>query len=144
MNTLQEFSWDGRCRQLLSIQIIMKIVPYFSSLMQKPTLISILSFQQYCTLHVFQCPAGVHTVMLKYELQKSLHHLFQIYVACLSLPLCVLTLLHHSFHPNLALHRSGKNIRFYFRILLCWETKITFYGIVYGRDVEEHMKMSFY
>lgn len=83
-------------RQLLSVLIVMKIVPHFSSLMGKPTLISVLAFQHYCSLHVFHCSAAVHTIMVNFVLQKSVHHLFQIYVVCLSLPISLLTLLHHT------------------------------------------------
>lgn len=57
---------------------------------------SILAFQHYCSLHVFQRPAAVHTIMVKLVLQNPVHHLFQIYVVCLSLPIGLLTLLHHS------------------------------------------------
>lgn len=56
-----------------------------SHLMQKPTFISILAFQHYCSLHVFQCSAVVHTIVFNFVLQKSVHYLFQIYVChCLS------------------------------------------------------------
>lgn len=67
-----------------------------SHLMQKPTFISILAFQHYCSLPVFQCSAVVHTIVFNFVLQKSVHYLFQIYVVCLSLPISLLTLLHHS------------------------------------------------
>lgn len=56
-------------------------------LMKKPTLISTLAFQHYCSLHVFQCSEAVHTIVFNFVLQKSFHYLFQIYVVCLSLPI---------------------------------------------------------
>lgn len=114
------------CGQLLSVLIVMKIVPHFSSLMQKPTLISILAFQHYCSLHVFRCPAAIHTIMVNFVLQK--------YAS--SVPnLCgTFVIAYQSFNTSaslyiicteLALHKSRKDIRFYFRSprsLWYWET----------------------
>lgn len=128
-------------QHLLSGLILAKIVCHFSSLMQKATSVAILAFQRYCSLRDFQCPAVVHTIRVNFVPQKSVCPKFMWYFSAYQ---CSAS---HSFLTKLALHKSWRDIKFCFRPSrspLCWKRKVTLLWRIYGTDVEEHIKITFY
>ena len=137
--------WDCMCKQLLSVLIVMKDVHHFSGLMQKPTLFSSLAFQHHCSLHFFQCPSAVHTNVVNFVLQKSASSVPNLCGAFVIACHFSNTSASLSFCTKLALYKSRKDIRFYFRSwsLYSWETNNSLWR-VHGTDTEQHMKITFY